>query len=85
MLRRAGFQSAQRLFSDTFDVFSFLEDWKGVSYDSTAQAQQKERDFVQTAKQRWYHRPIKWAYKNFRAGLKITGWGDIWFVYVEKQ
>ncbi len=85
ILQRADFPPAKRLFSDTFDVFSFLEDWQGISYDSTAQAQQKERDFVQTAKQRWYHRPLQWAYRNFRWGLKQAGLGDIWFVYVEKS
>lgn len=84
LMSRAGF-SHFRVSAKTFDAFSFLEDWKGKKLILTAQTAKREREFVQAAKQSWYHQPLKMAYRFFLRFLETTELGDIWFVYAEKE
>lgn len=83
ILTRAGY-AGLRIFSDTFDSFTFLEDFKAKSFQSTAHTHEKERRFVEKAKSHWYHKPLKWTYHSILKTMRLLDLGDNWFAYAEK-
>ena len=84
LLQRAGFKK-YRAIAEGFDIFPFLEDFKGRVPESTAKTTLKESNYVAQTKQRWYYRPVKTAYRSFLSTLKLTGTGEYWYVCAWKE